>query len=77
MFSSGLCKSIISVEIYYILMETQNIIFFDRLTKEFDTLFDYTFQEGPKLKLLNVTIIKSEHVIIIDQTYHIIKNIVK
>ena len=55
-------------------METQNIIFSVTLNKEFDTLFDYKFQEGKKLKLLNMTIIQSEHGISIDKIYHIINN---
>ena len=58
-------------------METQNIIFSVTLNKEFDTLFDYKFQEGKKLKLLNMTIIQSEHGIRTDQTYNIIKNIIQ
>ena len=41
-------KPIISVETYYILMATHHIICFKIITKEFDTLFYYTFQEGPK-----------------------------
>ena len=41
------------VETYDILMSTENIICFERLTQEFYTLFDYTYQEGSKLKLLN------------------------
>ena len=52
-------------------METHNIICFERMTKEFDTIFDYTFQEESKLKLFNITMIQSEHGINIDQTYDI------
>ena len=36
-------KSFLSVETYDILMATENIICFEILTQEFDTLFDYTF----------------------------------
>ena len=36
--------SLLDVETDDILMATDNIIFFERLTQEFDTLFDYTFQ---------------------------------
>ena len=53
------------------------MILFERLNKYFDTLFDYTFQEGTKLKLLNTIIIQSEHDISIDKTYHIINNIIE
>ena len=42
--------------------------------KEYDTIFDYTFQEVPKLKLLNIIIIQIKYGISIDQTDHI-KNI--
>ena len=39
-------------------METQIRIFFERPTKKFDNIFDYTFQEGTKLNALNINIIK-------------------
>ena len=42
-------------------MATENIICFERLTQEFDTLFDYNFQEGSKLKLLNINIIQRKY----------------
>ena len=58
-------------------MATDNIIFFERLTQEFDTRFDYTFQEVSKLKLLNISIIQSKYGIIIYQTDHIMKNIIQ
>ena len=58
-------------------MATQNIIFFERLMQGFDTLFDYTFQEGPKLKFFNINIIQSEYGISIDQTDNIIDNIIQ
>ena len=61
-------KPILEVEIDDIVMVTQNRNFFESLTQELDTLFDYTFQEEPKLKLLNSIIIQSEHCIIIYQT---------
>ena len=53
-------KSFPSVETYDILLETDNR-FLKRLTQEFDTLFDYTFQEGPKLNILNINIIQSKY----------------
>ena len=37
-------KSLLYVETYYILMTTENIICFERLTEYFDTLLDYTLQ---------------------------------
>ena len=58
-------------------MSTENIICFERLTQEIDTLFDYTFQKVSKLELLNVNMIQSKYGISIDQTYHIIKNIIQ
>ena len=58
-------------------METHNIICFERMTKEFDTIFDYTLPKGPKLKLLNTTIIQSEHGIRIDQTNDTTNNIIQ
>ena len=70
-------KSFLSVEIDDIIMETENRICFERPTQEFDTLFDYTLQEGSKLKILNINIIQSKYVISIDQIDHIMKNIIK
>ena len=58
-------------------MATQHRICFERLTQEFDTLFDYSFQEGAKLKLLNITIIQSKYFISIYNIDHIIKNIMQ
>ena len=58
-------------------MATDNKICFEKLTQEFDTLFVYNFQEGSKLKLLNIKIIKSKYGISIEQTDHIMKNIVQ
>ena len=49
------------------------MIFFERLTQEFYTLFEYTFQEGSEIKLLNINIIQSKYGISINQTDHIIK----
>ena len=43
-------KIFFSVKINDILMATQNGIWFEILMQEFDTLFDYNFQEGPKNK---------------------------
>ena len=54
-------------------METHNRICFEILLHWFDTLFDYTFQEEKKIKLLNITIIQSEHGISIYQTDQIVK----
>ena len=58
-------------------MATQNRMFLERLAQEFDTLFEYTFQDVPKLNLLNINIIQSKYGISIDQTYHIMKNIIQ
>ena len=58
-------------------MATENIICFEKLTREFDTILDYTFQEVSKLKLLNINIIKSKYRISIDQTYHFMKKIIQ
>ena len=44
-------KSILAVETADVLMDTQHRMFFERLTQVFDTLFDYTLQEGAKLNL--------------------------
>ena len=54
-------KYFISVETndIIILTATHNMIYFERPMQEFDTLFDYTFQEGPKLNLLHIKIIKN------------------
>ena len=58
-------------------MATYNIIYFEILTQKIYTLFDYTFQEVSKLKLLNINIIQSKYGIIIDETDHIMKNNIK
>ena len=39
-------KSFFSVEADDILMATEKITYFERVIQEFDTLFDYTLQEG-------------------------------
>ena len=70
-------KSILAKEIYYILMTTHHKVFFGRLNQYFDTLFDYSFHEVAKLKLLNITIIQSKYDIGIDQTDHIIQKIIQ
>ena len=67
-------KSFLGVETYYILLETHNSICFEILMQEFDTLFYYTFQEGPKQKLVNINIIQIKYVISTYQTDHIMKN---
>ena len=58
-------------------MVAENRIYFEILTQWFDALFGYTFQEGSKLKLLNINIIQSKYGISIDQTDHIMKNIIQ
>ena len=58
-------------------MSTDNMIVFERLAQEFDTIFDYTFQKVSKLKTLNINIIQSKYVISIEQTDHIMKNIIQ
>ena len=58
-------------------MATENVIFIERLTQLFDTLVDYNFQKGSKLKLLNINIIQSKYDISIDQTDHTMKNIIQ
>ena len=58
-------------------MTTQHKVFFERLAQYFDTLFDYSFQEVAKLKLLNITIIQSKYGIGIDQKDHIIQKIIQ
>ena len=70
-------KSIIAVETDDILMNPQNRFCFDVLTQKFDTLFDYTFQEDDKLKILSITVIKSKYDIIIDKKKYIIKRIIQ
>ena len=54
-------------------METHNSISFERLLQEFDSVFEYNFQEWKKLKFLNINITQSEYGISIYQTYHTIK----
>ena len=49
------------------------MICFEILTQEFGTLFEYTFQEVSKIKLLNINIIQSKYGTSIDQTDHIMK----
>ena len=70
-------KSFLVVETDYTLMETENMNCFEILTQEFDTIFDYTFQEGSKIKLLNINIIQGKYGISIDQSDHIMKNIIQ
>ena len=47
-------KYICTLETNDILMDTQHRVLFEILTQEFDTLYDYTFQEVAKLNLLNL-----------------------
>ena len=58
-------------------METENIIFFEISTQEYENIFDHTFQEGSKLKLLNINIILGKYVISTDQAYQIKKSIIQ
>ena len=53
------------------------MIWFEALMQEFDALVEYIFQEGPKLKLLNINKIQGKYGISIYQTYHIMKNILQ
>ena len=55
------CKSSLAVETDEILMATENIICFERITQQFDTIFDYTFQEVSKTKLINIIIIQGKY----------------
>ena len=68
-------KSFLVVETYDILVLTEKRICFERLIKGFYTLFENTFQEGPKLKPLNI--IRGKYGITIGQIDHIMKNIVQ
>ena len=70
-------KWFISVEIDDILLATYNGIWFGRFMQYFDTIFEYTIQEGPKLIILNINIIQSEYEISIDQIDNIIKRIIQ
>ena len=58
-------------------MATHNRIFFEIRMQKFETSFDCTFQEVPKINLLNINIIQSEYGMGIDQTDNIIKNIIQ
>ena len=53
------------------------MIWFGRLAQVFYNLFDYTFQEVSKLKLLNINLIQSKYGISIDQTDHNMKDIIQ
>ena len=70
-------KYLLAVETDEIIMATENIICFEILTQEFYTIFEYNFQEVSKLKLLNINMIQSKYRISIDQTEHIMKNIIQ
>ena len=63
-------KYIFSVETYDILTETQNWVLFERLTQQFYTIFDYSFQERSKIKLFNPTSSK------VNMVSSLIKNII-
>ena len=45
--------------------------------QEFDTIFDYNFQKGQKLKHLNINTIQGKYGISIDQKYRIIKSTIQ
>ena len=66
-------KSFLAVETDDILMETDNRIWFESLAQTFDTLFNYTFQEVSKIKILYINIIQRKYGISMDQTDHIMK----
>lgn len=70
-------KAIICLATDDILIFTNNIICYQRIRMSFDPLFDYSYQQGPLLKFLNMRIIQSNHGISIDQTNHIQKNILQ
>ena len=53
------------------------MIFFVRLFQEFNTLFDYTSPEGPKIKPLNIDIFQNKYGISIDQIDHTMENIIQ
>ena len=59
-------KFIFIVETYDILMITKRRIYFEILNRKFNTLFHFKLQEGDRNKILNITIIHSKHVMIID-----------
>ena len=58
-------------------MAAQNIIYLEITMQEFYTIFDYTFQELQKLKLLNTNIIQSKYIISIYHTDQITKIIIQ
>ena len=60
-----------------ILLSCCNRFVIERLTQEFDTPFEYNLQKESKLKPLNIDIIQSKYDISVDQTYHIMKNIIQ
>ena len=59
-----------------IILFTDNIICFQRLQIEFNPIFEYSIQNHSVLTFLNIHIIQSNYGIIIDQTKHIISNII-
>ena len=65
------------VETDEILAATKNRIFFEILMQEFDSLFYYKSQEGPKLNLININSIHREHVVSIYQKGHILSNTIQ
>ena len=50
---------------------------FEILVQEFDTLFEFTSQEGPILNIPKINIIQLKYIISIDQAYHIMTNIIQ
>lgn len=56
-------------------MATEHIVCFQRLQISFELLFKYSIQHRNIIKFLNLRIIHSLDVIILDQTQNIISNI--
>ena len=52
-------------------------IFFEILKQEFDTVLDFTFQEGPNLNLHNIYINQIKFGFCILETYHTMKRIIQ
>ena len=68
----------------YLILATDDILYLsksqeplDALLQRFDDFFSYTIKRGTELQFLNFRIIQSEYGISLDQTNHIIKNILK
>ena len=70
-------KAIIFLAMDDILIFTDDIKCYQTIRCAFNPLFDYSYQQGPVLKFLNMRIIQSNYGISIDQTNHIIQNILQ